>query len=290
MLPIAYSLISVLCWGTSDFTGGYASKRSDAFLITLFAHASGTALMLITALATHAPVPDRPSRLWALLAGTMGGVALAIFYRTLAGGKMGLTAPVAALIGAAIPTAFGMFTEGLPGKLPILGFVLAAAGIWLISRPEAPPQDGQVLTSGAANGTKRPEGVGTAVLCGVGFAGFMLAINQVGNSSVLWSAAFSRLASLLVVGLIVVVRRQPFRLERGGALLALFAGAIDVTGTALFIRADQTGRLDSAVVITSLYPAVTVILARIILKEHFHRWRAVGILAALVAVPLIALQ
>jgi drug/metabolite transporter (DMT)-like permease len=88
----------------------------------------------------------------------------------------------------------------------------------------------------------------------------------------------------------VLARRQPIRLDRRDALLALLAGAIDVTGTALFIRADQTGRLDSAVVITSLYPAVTVILARLILKEHFHRWRALGILAALVAVPLIALQ
>ena len=296
MLPIVYSLISVVCWGTSDFTGGYASKRSDAFLITLCAHLSGSALMLTSALVTHAPVPDRASQLWALLAGTMGGTALAIFYRTLAGGKMGLTAPVAALIGAAIPTAFGMMTEGIPGKLPIVGFLLAAAGIWLISRPEERPpilsncrprtaDDGVLAGDG-----KRPEGIATAVLCGVGFAGFMLSINQVGNSSVVWSAAYSRSASLVVVGLIVLARRQPIRLDRRGALLALLAGAIDVTGTALFIRADQTGRLDSAVVITSLYPAVTVILARLILKEHFHRWRALGILASLVAVPLIALQ
>ena len=276
MQPLVYSLISVLCWGTSDFTGGFASKRSDAFLITLLAHASGATLMVTLALATHATVPDRSSQLWALAAGAMGGAALAIFYRTLAGGKMGLTAPVAALIGAAIPTAFGMITEGLPGKLPVLGFLLAALGIWLISRPE--------------EALGRPEGVSTAVLCGVGFAGFMLAINRVGTSSVLWSAAFARCASLLVVGLIVLARRQPLQLHRHDVLLALFAGAIDVTGTALFIRADQTGRLDSAVVITSLYPAVTVILARVILKEHFHRWRAVGILAALVAVPLIALQ
>src|SRR5215472_5319489 len=290
MLPIVYSLISVLCWGTSDFTGGYASKRSDAFLITVCAHLSGSALMLTSALVTHAPVPDRASQLWALLAGTMGGTALAIFYRTLAGGKMGLTAPVAALIGAAIPTAFGMMTEGIPGKLPIVGFLLAAAGIWLISRPE---ERLPILSNGqprTAGDRKRPEGIATAVLCGVGFAGFMLAINQVGNSSVVWSAAYSRLASFVVVGLIVLARRQPIRLDRRDALLALLAGAIDVTGTALFIRADQTGRLDSAVVITSFYPAVTVILARLILKEHFHRWRALGILASLVAVPLIALQ
>lgn len=276
LIPVAFSLIAVLCWGTSDFTGGYASKRSDAFAVTLLAHASGTVLMLTAALATHAPLPSRASELWALAAGSLGGVALAIFYRALAGGKMGLTAPIAALLGAAIPTGFGMLTEGLPGKLPILGFVLAAVGIWLISRPEGP--------------LGRPEGLSMAVLSGIGFAGFMLCINRVGNSSALWSAAYSRFASFALVGLIVLLRPGKIELHRTDVLLALFAGCIDVTGTALFIRADQTGRLDSAVVITSLYPAVTVVLARLILKEHFHRWRAIGILAALLAVPLIALQ
>lgn len=275
-MPVLYSLIAVLCWGTSDFTGGYASKRSDAFVVTLTAHASGTILMLTLALATHSPVISNPSRLWALAAGALGGLALAIFYRALAGGKMGLTAPVAALIGAAIPTAVGIWTQGLPGKLPILGFVLAAAGIWLISRPEGK--------------LGRPEGLSMAVLSGIGFAGFMLCIHRVGDSSVLWSAAYSRFASFVVVGLLLLVRRGKPAFDRRDLLLGLFAGCIDATGTALFIRANQIGRLDSAVVITSLYPAVTVILARLILKEHFHRWRALGILAALVAVPLIAMQ
>jgi len=275
-MPVLNSLLAVLCWGTSDFTGGYASKRSDAFVVTLVAHASGTALMLTLALGSHAPFPSRASELWALAAGAMGGVALAIFYRTLAGGKMGLTAPIAALLGAAIPTGFGIFTEGLPGKLPLVGFVLAAVGIWLISRPEEK--------------LGRPEGLSMAVLSGIGFAGFILCINRVGSSSVLWSAAHSRFASFACVGMIVLARGKKLELHRNDLLFGLFAGCLDVTGTALFIRADQIGRLDSAVVITSLYPAVTVILARLILKEHFHRWRALGILAALIAVPLIALQ
>ncbi len=275
-MPLLYSLLAVFCWGTSDFTGGYASKRSDAFVVTLIAHASGTVLMLTLAVATHAPFPSRTSELWAFAAGSLGGVALAIFYRALAGGKMGLTAPVAALLGAGIPTGFAILTEGLPGKLPIVGFVLAAVGIWLISRPEGK--------------LGRPEGISMAVLSGIGFAGFFLCINRVGADSALWSAAHSRLASLVLVGLIVLARPGKLELRREDLFLGLFAGCLDVTGTALFIRADQTGRLDSAVVITSLYPAITVILARLILKEHFHRWKAIGILAALIAVPLIALQ
>lgn len=271
-----YSLIAVVCWGTSDFIGGYVSKRSDAFLITLLAHASGFSLMTVVALTTRAPFPSRSSELWALAAGALGGTALAVFYRTLASAKMGLTAPVAAVLSAAIPAAFGMITEGLPGAYPIVGFALAGLGIWLISRPEG--QAGHF------------EGLAWALVAGLGFAGFFICINQTGSSSAAWSAAHSRFASLVAVGAIVLARRGKGRLVGNDALLGLFAGCLDSTGTLLFIRADQTGRLDAAVVLTSLYPAITVLLARIILREHFTRWKTVGILAALAAVPLIALQ
>ncbi|PYX86779.1 MAG: EamA family transporter, partial [Acidobacteria bacterium] len=124
----------------------------------------------------------------------------------------------------------------------------------------------------------------------LGFAGFFICINRTGDSSALWSAAHSRLASLVLVGAIVLFRRRVSPLRITDALLGLFAGCLDSLGTLVFIRADQTGRLDAAVVLSSLYPALTVLLARLILREHFTRWKAVGIVAALAAVPLIALQ
>jgi drug/metabolite transporter (DMT)-like permease len=276
LVPTAFSLTAVFCWGTSDFLGGYSSKRSDAFLVTMLAHASGFTLMTTLALSMHAPFPPRSSVLWALLAGAVGGLALAIFYRALSSGGMGLTAPLAAILGAAIPTAFGMIVQGVPGTLHILGFLLAGLGIWLISRPE--------------DGSGRPEGLPLAALAGVGFATFIICINQTGNSSALWSAAHARFASLVAVTAIVLFRRGKKQLRHSDAERGLIAGSLDVTGTVLFIRAFQTGRLDSAVVLTSLYPAVTVLLARLILREHFTRWKAVGIGAALLAVPMIALR
>jgi len=276
LLPAGFSLIAVLAWGTSDFIGGYASKRSDAFRATLLAHAGGCALMTTLALAQGAALPSRSSELWALVAGALGGTALAVFYRALASGKMGLNAAVAAVLAAAIPTGFGIITEGLPGALPLVGFVLAGFGIWLMSRPE-----------GALG---RPEGLSWALVAGLGFAGFYVCIHQAGTSSALWLAAHSRFASLVMVGIIVLVRRGKTTLRRNDALLGVAAGCLDSTGTLLFIRAEQIGRLDAAVVLTSLYPAVTVVLARLILREHFTRWKAVGILAALLAVPMIALQ
>ena len=240
----------------------------------MLSHAGGFVLMLTLALATGADFPSRSSQLWAAAAGLSGGAALIIFYRALSQG-MGLTAPVAAVIGAAIPAAFTMFTQGLPGALAIAGFLLAGLGIWLISRPD---------------GSGDSRGVLTAVLAGVGFSGFFICISRTGDSSVLWSSVFSRAASLIFVGVIVLVRQRWAPLRGSDAAVAWFAGSLDVTGTALFIRAAQSGRLDSVVVLSSLYPALTVLLARIFLKEQFTRLKTVGIVAALAAVPLIALQ
>ena len=273
-LPTSLSLAAVCAWGTSDFLGGYSARRANAFLLTTIAHGSGLLLMVTIAIASGSPFPSGPSALWALAGGLSGGGALAIFYRALSQGRMGLTAPVAAVLGAAIPTLFAMFTEGPPGAIHVIGFLLAGIGIWLISRTED--------DSGA-------EGIGLAALAGIGFAGFYLCMRQAGNGSALWIAALSRMASLILTGTIVLFLRTR-HITSQSAGWGVLAGCLDVTGSALFVRASQTGRLDTAVVLTSLYPAVTVLLARVILKEHFTRWKAVGMFAALLAVPMIATQ
>jgi uncharacterized membrane protein len=232
-------------------------------------------LLLVGTLASaaHAPFPTGRSAAWVLAGGMSGGAALAIFYRALSSGRMGLTAPVAAVLGAAIPAVFSIFTEGLPGKIPLFGFLLAATGLWLITRTE----DGN-----------KPEGIGLAVLAGIGFASFYLCVHQAGNASALWIAALTRTGGLIITVLIVLSLRKFRDITPAGIRWGVLTGCIDSIGTILFVRASQTGRLDEAVVISSLYPAVTVLLARVFLKEHFTRWRFVGLVAALAAVPMIA--
>jgi drug/metabolite transporter (DMT)-like permease len=269
----SFSLAAVFSWGTSDFVGGYGARRANAFLLTAIAHVSGLLLMSAVALASHSPFPSGTAVAWALAAGLSGGGALAIFYRALATGRMGLTAPVAAVLGAAIPTVFGMFREGLPQAAQMAGFVLAAVGIWLISRAED---------------DSPPEGIGMAALAGIGFAGFYLCIKQAGDGSAFWTAATSKVSSFALTGLIVLLGRGAREIDRSGIALGVLAGCLDIIGSVLFIRASQTGRLDAAVVLSSLYPAITVLLARLILKEHFTRWKALGMVAALLAVPMIA--
>src|SRR5712675_2267912 len=165
-IPAAYSLTAMGIWGASDFLGGVGARRANAFLFTAVVHLSGVVLMGSLALLTHARFPSRTSVLWCIAAGSVGGISLAIFYRALASGKMGLTAPVAAVLGAGIPTAFAIFTEGLPGNLRLVGFALAVVGIWLISR---------------SNDGTRSDGIGLALLSGIGFAVFFMAIKQAGN-------------------------------------------------------------------------------------------------------------
>ena len=276
--PAAYSVTAVFLWGTADFAGGYGSRRANAFVLTAFSHVCAFVLMFAIALGQHGVFPSRASIVWALIAGAVGGFSLSIFYRALASGQMGLTAPIGALLGAAIPTLVDIALEGAPSRWTFGGFGLAILAIWLITRPD--PSD----EKGASQG---PAGVGMAALAGVGFAGFYLCIHQASGSPV-WIAAISRVASLGATAVAVVATRAPLTLDRPRATLGMLAGFLDVTASALFIYASQRGRLDEAVVITSLYPAVTVLLARLVLKEHFSRWKFVGLLAALAAVPMIA--
>jgi drug/metabolite transporter (DMT)-like permease len=155
----------------------------------------------------------------------------------------------------------------------MIGFFLAAVGLWLITRAE----DGN-----------SPEGIGLALLAGVGFAGFYLCVRQAGDGSVWWIATLTRTGGLIITGMIVLAQKKFRDITAAGVRWGVLTGCVDSLGTIFFVRASQTGRLDEAVVISSLYPAVTVLLARVFLQEHFTRWRFIGLLAALAAVPMIA--
>lgn len=230
-------------------------------------------MVFTLATTSHAHAPIARSAVWAMMAGISGGTALALFYRALAQGNMGLAAPVATVIGAAIPAAFSIWIEGLPRPLAIAGFALALVGIWLISRSEE---------------SVRPQGLGLALIAGFGFAGFYIFMKQAGDGAAIWLAAFSRGASFVMTGIITVAGRKFSPFYSRGAVIGALAGCLDVSGTVMFVRAEQTGRLDTAVVLTSLYPVVTILLARMVLKERFTLWKTAGMAAALAAVPMIA--
>jgi drug/metabolite transporter (DMT)-like permease len=280
------SLTAVGAWGASDFLGGIGARRGQVFLFTSFVHLSGMLLAGALALAIGLPFPEAASVRWALAAGAIGGIGLALFYRGLAVGQMGIVAPVSAVLGAALATIVAAFTEGVPSTRHLLGFLLAGVGVWLISRTE--DNAAEKKASGKNENSGRPRGIGLAILSGSCFAGFFFCIHHAGQGSALWIAVCSRFASFVVTLAVVLASRQLRTLARPVLGIAVVAGILEITGSVVFVRASQIGRLDVTVVLSSLYPAVTVILARIFLDEHFSRARTVGMLAALAAVPIIA--
>src|SRR5207245_7640966 len=171
--------------------------------------------------------------------------------RALEQGNMGLAGPVSTVIGAAIPAVFSFWVEGFPKPLAIAGFALALIGIWLISRPEH---------------AGRPQGLGLAAIAGLGFAGFYIFMKEAGNGAALWLAACSRGTSLLVTAIITVAGRKFSPFYAKGAVIGALAGCLDVSGTVMFVRAAQTGRLDATVGPTSIHSVMTMLAEAMMVK------------------------
>jgi drug/metabolite transporter (DMT)-like permease len=268
------SLSAAASWGAADFSGGLATKRADPFGVVVVAHGTGLLFMVLLALVADEPVPHRAALLWGAAAGLVGGVGLAALYKALAIGTMGINAPLSAVITAVLPLLFSFFTEELPRMWQLAGFALALVSIWLIA---AQP---------GARG--RNQGVGLAVIAGIGFSGFLLFSKFAAAHAVFWPLVAARAASMFLMLTIVLVRGPSWKPTASALPYMLVAGVLDSGANALYLAATQRGRLDVAAVLSSLYPASTVILARVFLKERLSRTQVVGIVAALVAVALIA--
>jgi drug/metabolite transporter (DMT)-like permease len=273
---ILFGLAASLLWGSGDFSGGLASRRANASSVVTTAYAIGFVLLVGLALLWREPFPAPIDMFWGGLAGLAGAIGLIAFYSALSIGRMGIAAPVSAILTAALPVIFSIFTQGLPGLLQLVGFVLALLAIGLISRPER--------TKG------RPEGIGLALLAGCGFGCFFILISRVSYSATFWPLAMARLTSVVFLVIVVLlIRRQGVLPKRTVAPLVILAGVLDALGNAFFVLATHAGRLDIAAVLSSLYPAATVLLAAIVLRERVNRIQALGILLALVAIPLISM-
>lgn len=277
-LGVVYGLASALSWGAGDFSGGLGSRRSNAFSVVLLSEFVGLALLGGLALLLAQPLPATADLMWSAGAGVAGTIGLVSFYRALAGGRMAVVAPITGMVSAAVPVLWGAVVEGAPGPQQLAGFGLAAVALWLVS--------------GNGGGTKGAEsqalGMGLALLAGAGFGAFFILIDHVSSRAILWPLVASRSASIALLLLAFIPRRTRPRLALGQWPLALLAGCLDSAGNALYALASRAGRLDVAAVLSSLYPAVTVLLARSVLHEPVSRRQGAGVLAALAAVVLIA--
>jgi uncharacterized membrane protein len=300
LAPISYSLGSAFCWGVADFSGGLASRKANVYKVVLVAHSTGMAMMIALALLRGEHMPSTREMLWGIAAGTAGTVGLVALYRALAIGKMGIVAPITAVLTAVLPMTYGLITQGLPRTIQLYGFAIAAVGIILISRPERiVASNDEVVTQADALSTsppttfrdsphRKPKGLGLALLASAGFGFFLIFIKFAGVTAVYWPLAAARFPAVVLMGIMSLLARGPSGFDRRIVRLALTAGVLDTLGNVTFILANQTGRLDVAAVLSALYPAMTVLLAFIVLKERVTREQSVGIAAILVAVVMIA--
>ncbi|MFN2217413.1 MAG: EamA family transporter [Anaerolineae bacterium] len=275
LLGVVFGLASAASWGAGDFSGGLASKRANVYAVVMLSQWAGLVLLAGLALLFAEPVPPVADMGWAAGAGLAGGLALAALYRGLAVGRMGVVAPISAVVSAAVPVLFGLYTEGLPGADQLLGFAFAFIAVWLVSRSDSLDQArGQALV--------------LALLAGLGFGLFLIVIDRLSSTAVLWPLVTARAASIFLISLTAVLLRQTALPAPRHLPLILVVGLFDAGGNALYALAARAGRLDVAAVLSSLYPAATVLLARFILQERLTRPQWIGVAAALLAVVLIA--
>ena len=272
------ALLSAAVWGSGDFSGGLASRRGNQYQVLVVVTFSGAVLLTALTLLLREPLPTGWPLFLAAAAGLAGGIGIVCLYRGLSIDRAATVAPVAAVVTGAVPVLYGSLSQGLPGPLQLAGFALALVGIFLVSRsPEG---------EGAKDGNLR-QGLVLAVCAGLGFGGFFVLLPATAPGQLFAPLLIARLASLVMALLLLGIVRQP--LPRVTAHpIAILAGILDSGGNLFYALAKQYTRLDIAAVLSSFYPAATVLLAWIILKERVARVQWAGAACCLAAVALIA--
>ncbi|MCM1986763.1 DMT family transporter [Methanococcoides seepicolus] len=275
-LVILLGLASAAAWGAADFGGGFASKRTSEYSVVILMQAVGLILLPILAIVFSEQFPRGGGIFWGFVAGVAGSLGLVFLYRALSQGKMGVVAPVSAIITVALPVIYGAIKEGLPSVYQMAGFMVALVAMWLIS-------------SSDDNGDIRRQDIVLPLLAGVGFGIFFISVDMFSEDAVFWPLTVAKLSSVITILLISILTRSRGIPTRGALPLIILAGIFDAGGNLFFALASQIGRVDIATVIASLYPGSTVLLAWIFLKERLALKQWMGVVLALVAIVFISL-
>jgi drug/metabolite transporter (DMT)-like permease len=275
-MSILLSLFAAASYGLGDFNGGIFSRRGGAWAVSLVAQLAGTALVLVL-VAFDGGSPTATDLAWAVVAGVGNGFGTAFLYRGLSSGRMGVVAPVSGVGAVLVPVVVGVLTGERPGALVWVGVLLALPAIWLVSRE---PSTGSTQDVGS--------GVLDGVLAGLGFGSLFAALAQIPAEAGFLPLALNQLVAGGAIIVVALSLRQDWVPRNRYALGGAISGALGALATGLFQVATHHGYLTVAAVITSLYPAFTVLLAATMLREHVHRTQALGLALCAGAVVLVA--
>jgi drug/metabolite transporter (DMT)-like permease len=279
------ALASAVLYGSADFFGGLTARRANTIATVVWSQAAGLVLLLLVLpFLPHTTVSSR-DWVWGFVAGFSGGIGVAFLYRALAVGTMAVVAPTTAVIAAMIPVIFAFAMGERLRPLTFAGVALALVAIFLVSRPASSGN-----TEGRKSGNGFPPGFGLALLSGLSVGIFFLSLARTSPSAGMWPLIAARISSISLFVVIAFVARRTLWMNRTAAGTATLGGALDMAANAVYMTAARIGPLSIVVTLASLYPASTVILARIILKEHLSWPQLAGIACALAAVVLIVSQ
>jgi drug/metabolite transporter (DMT)-like permease len=299
------ALAAAVLYGTADFLGGVASRRASVFAVLATTVPAGAAVVLVVALLGEAPglssllghglgspisVGGWGAVGWAAVSGICGATGLIAFYAGFAAAPISVVAPVAALVSTVLPVGIAIAGgERLTSRM-VAGGLICLVAIVLVSMPAARRgrqghRDGPDAGAAAA----RLRGLAYGAAAGAGFGLFFWCLKNAGQSGVLWPVAISRTAGTLVaIGIAVATRTRPWRRDGGGTgVIALVSGAVDAAANVCYVLATRAGLFGLAVVITSLYPGMTVLLARWVLGERMRWLQRAGLLLAAAGVVLL---
>jgi uncharacterized membrane protein len=277
----ALALLSAAFYGAADFVGGLTARRTSTTAAVVVAQASGLMVLLLAVpLFLHAS-PSPHDLVWGAVAGLAGSVGVALLYAALAIGTMAVVAPITAVCAVAIPVLAGVLLGDRLSRPAAIGIMLALVAIVLVSQPSSPS-----VHSVLRRGRVAP-GILQALCSGVAIGLFFLALARTGTAAGMWPLLVARAVSVVLFVAIAAVRRTPLRMAARTAAIASGGGVLDVTANALYLVASRGGALSLVVTLASLYPASTVLLARVVLGERLSGVQVVGIFCALVAVVLI---
>ena len=280
MQSIILGLLSALSWGAGDFTGGLAARKVGAYRSVFYAEVIGVIFLFTVLLFTNEPLPDTHAQIFAILAGVFGTLGLMLLYHSMTLGLMSIAAPVSALLAAVLPVLVGVFTEGLPDVLTVIGFGFALLAVWLVSQSEGGVKD--ILSH--LSDLKLP------LLAGIGFGFYFVLMHQATrNGGAIWHMVFSRSGGMMLIIAYLLVTRSSWKIDLSAIPVISLNGILDLGGNFFFILAGQAGRLDVASVLSSLFPGATVLLAWIFLKERLNRNQWIGVVCALIAIVLMTI-
>jgi len=277
ILGALWALVASLIWGCSDFSGGRAARTNSQFQVLALASLAGSLFLLALAIAMGEAWPSGREAGWAILAGIFGSLGIAFLYQGLALGATAIVSPVAAVVGTAVPVLAGLFSSQPPSALQLTGFLVAGAGIWLVMRS----------STGSTSINRR--GLLLAFLSGLGFGFFFILITKAGRDSLFAPLMISKSASLGLALFLLFVRRERIISIKENPV-AVLAGTLDAGGNIFFLLATRYTRLDVAAVLSSLYPATTVLLASLLTREEISKGQWLGVVLCSAAVVMILVE